>query len=206
MTAPLASRPFTPVTLAGEHVRLEPLAPHHADALWEVASDPALWTFTPTPIRSRDDFEVYLRTALAETDVGSTLAFATCSRSTGAVVGSTRFANYVPEHARVEIGWTWIARDWQRTAVNTEAKRLMLSHAFETLGVHRVELKTDARNLRSRAAIARLGAVEEGILRGHMRLPDGTRRDTVYFSILAPEWTAVRDDLDARLRRVASAP
>lgn len=201
-----ASAPLRPVALTGAHVRLEPLVPAHADALWEVARDPALWTLSTPPVRSRADFDAYLAQAWRDTEHGSTLTFATCSRSTGAVVGSTRFAAYAPEHARVEIGWTWIARGWQRTAVNTEAKLLMLAHAFETLGVERVELKTDALNARSRAAITRLGATEEGTLRHHMRTSDGRRRDTVYFSILAAEWPSVRAGLEARLAGGAAPP
>lgn len=192
---------LAPVTLAGEHVRLEPLAPAHADALWAVAQDPELWTLSTTVVRSRGDFDRYLAAAHAEQDAGRALAFATCSRSTGRPVGSTRLGNYAPEHGRIEIGWTWVGQPWQRTAVNTEAKRLMLAHAFETLGVRRVELKTDALNARSRAAIARLGATEEGVLRHHMVTSEGRVRDSVFFSILAGEWPAVRDRLDARLAR-----
>jgi RimJ/RimL family protein N-acetyltransferase len=132
---------------------------------------------------------------------GSALPFATIHSASGRPIGSTRFGNIVPEHKRVEIGWTWITPPFQRTAVNTEAKYLMLRYAFEELGCNRVELKTDALNARSRAAILRIGAKEEGTLRSHMVNADGTLRDTVYFSVIAPEWPQVAENLLAKLRR-----
>jgi RimJ/RimL family protein N-acetyltransferase len=146
----------------------------------------------------------YLDTALVARDVGTAVPFATVARETGEVIGSTRFGAIAPEHGRVELGWTWIARPWQRTAVNTEAKWLMLRHAFEVWGCTRVEFKTDGRNARSRAAILRLGATEEGVLRRHTRTAAGYLRDTVYFSILEDEWPAVSDRLQARLVRGAA--
>jgi RimJ/RimL family protein N-acetyltransferase len=127
------------------------------------------------------------------------VAWATVDRASGRAIGSTRFGDIEPDHGRVEIGWTWIAPAFQRTAVNTEAKLLQLTYAFETLGAGRVALKTDGRNERSQAAIARLGAVREGVLRRHTRLPDGFVRDTVYYSILADEWPAVKARLTERL-------
>jgi RimJ/RimL family protein N-acetyltransferase len=139
----------------------------------------------------------YLADALAPEFV----AWATVDAATGRAVGSTRFGDIAPEHGRVEIGWTWIAPSHQRTAVNTEAKLLQLTYAFEELGATRVALKTDGRNLRSQAAIERLGAVREGVLRRHIRMPDGFMRDTVYYSILADEWPSVKARLEARLAR-----
>ena len=189
---------MAPVTLRGAHVRLEPLSLGHLDALAAVALDPELWTWNPAPVRTRADLDAYVRRALADAEAGTALPFATVETASGAVVGSTRFGNFSAEHRRVEIGWTFVARPWQRTAVNTEAKLLMLAHAFDTLGVNRVEWKTDALNARSRAAILRLGATEEGTLRAHMDLGDRLR-DTVYFSVTAPEWPAVRDRLAGRL-------
>jgi RimJ/RimL family protein N-acetyltransferase len=141
----------------------------------------------------------YVETALAERARGASLPFAQVERAGGRVVGSTRLGSLEPRHRRAEIGWTWIAAPWQRTAINTEAKLLLLGHAFEALGCLRVELKTDARNARSRAAILRLGATEEGTLRRHMITEGGHVRDSVYFSILAEEWPRVRDALGARL-------
>ncbi len=190
-----------PVTLAGRHVQLVPLSEMHADALWEVARDPELWRWTVARMTQRADFDRYLARALAERDAGAALPFATIELATGTPVGSTRFANISRHDRRVEIGWTWVGRQWQRTAVNTETKLLMLRHAFETWESVRVELKTSAMNSVSRAAIARIGGVEEGTLRRHTRLDDGTWRDTVYFSILDHEWPAVRDRLEARLAR-----
>ncbi len=189
------------VTLAGRHVRLEPLSPEHVPALCEVGLDPELWRWTLTVIRTPEEMRAYVETALRERDEGRALPFATVDAESGRPIGSTRFGNVSMADGRVEIGWTWVARPWQRTPANTEAKYLMLRHAFETLGCVRVELKTDALNARSRAAILRVGAREEGVLRKHMRSQGGRMRDTVYFSILDDEWPAVRAGLEARLAR-----
>ena len=188
-----------PVSLEGRHVRLEPLASAHSDALWEQARHPGLWRWTVARITDRAGFDAYLARALDEAATGRSLPFATVERATGRPIGSTRFSNFSVHDRRVEIGWTWIGPDWQRTAVNTEAKLLMLRHAFEAWGCVRVELKTSAANLTSRRAIARIGGTEEGTLRRHTRLDDGTWRDTVYFSILDHEWPVVRDRLEERL-------
>jgi RimJ/RimL family protein N-acetyltransferase len=190
-----------PVTLAGRHVRLEPLSRAHLDALWEAAADPDLWRHTLTRIANREDLSAYVEAALADQARGTALPFATVDLASGRVAGSTRFANASPVDRRVEIGYTFVARPFQRTAVNTEAKLLMLRHAFDVWGCVRVELKTAARNARSRAAIRRLGAVEEGILRRHARMHDGTWRDTVFHAILDHEWPAVRARLEERLAR-----
>ena len=189
-----------PVTLSGRAVRLEPLTLAHVEALAEVALDPELWTWSPSPVGTRADLDRYIGAARAAQAAGAALPFATVDAASGTVVGSTRFGNWAPEHRRVEIGWTPFARPWQRTAVNTEAKWLMMRHAFEVLDCARVEWKTDARNARSRAAILRLGATEEGTLRSHMATAGG-RRDTVYFSVVADEWPAVGARLAARLAR-----
>ncbi|HSJ62809.1 MAG TPA: GNAT family protein [Gemmatimonadaceae bacterium] len=188
-----------PVTLEGAIVRLEPLAAEHLEDLIAIGLDPELWRFTTSRTATPDEMSAYVETALAERRAGVSLPFATVERATGRVVGSTRFGSIAPEHRRCEIGWTWIARTWQRTAVNTEAKYLMLRHAFEEWGCIRVELKTSARNERSRRAILRIGAREEGTLRQHMINADGSRRDTVYFSIIDREWPGVRARLEARL-------
>jgi len=196
-----APRGIAPVTLTGAAVRLEPLTMEHIDALTEVALDPELWRWSTARLASRDDVAAYVRSALDEAVRGEALPFATVALAEGRVVGSTRFAAWAPAHRRVEIGWTWIARPWQRSAVNSEAKLLMLRHAFGPLGCGRVELKTDALNARSRAAIARLGAKEEGVLRRHMVTETGRVRDTVYFSITEDEWPGVEHGLQARLAR-----
>lgn len=195
-----------PVTLEGEHVRLEPLTPAHHAALWEIASDRELWRWSTTDIRTADDLRRYLETALAEQAAGRALPFATIAKAAGHPVGSTRFGNIEPVHRRVEIGWTWIGNEWQRTAVNTEAKLLMLTHAFDTWGCVRVELKTDALNAPSRAAIARLGAKEEGTLRKHIITQTGRVRDTVVYGIVEEEWPAIRARLKARLSHATGGP
>ena len=192
---------LTPVVLEGQHVRLEPLTLSHLNALAAVGLDDDLWRWTPRQIRSRDDLAAYVQEALDGQACGEMLPFATVERASERVVGSTRFGNVALPHRRVEIGWTWVARPWQRTAVNTEAKLLMLRHAFGPLGCHRVELKTDALNERSRRAILRLGAVEEGTLRKHIVNASGRVRDTVYFSITDDEWPEVEAGLVARLEQ-----
>lgn len=192
---------LAPVTLEGRHVRLVPLSAEHVPALWEAGNDADIWRWTLSHPRSEADMARYVESALAKRDAGGALPFATLEAASGRVIGSTRFHNWEPPHPRVEIGYTWIARPWQRTAINTEAKYLMLRHAFETLGLLRVELRTDALNERSRAAILRLGATEEGTLRRHMINDSGRVRDTVYFSILDDEWPRVKERLEEKLAR-----
>jgi RimJ/RimL family protein N-acetyltransferase len=188
-----------PLTLAGRHVRLEPLDDTHFEGLAAIAFDDALWRLQMSPMRDRDDLRQYVAIARADQLRGSALPFATIDRASGRVIGSTRFGNIERTHRRVEIGWTWIARPWQRTAANTEAKLLMLTHAFETWACIRVELKTDVLNQQSRQAMLRIGAKEEGVLRSHVQAWNGRRRDTVYFSILDHEWPEVRAGLTAKL-------
>lgn len=190
-----------PVVLEGHDVRLEPLSLDHLEDLSKVAFDPDIWTWTSERALDRDELRAYLDRALAARKTGSVLPFATIARAVGQAVGSTRFAGWDPNHRHVEIGWTWIGRDWQRTAINTEAKYLMLTHAFETLGCVRVELRTDVRNERSRAAILRIGAKEEGVLRKQMITSAGRPRDNIYFSILDEEWPAVKSRLESRMAR-----
>jgi len=189
------------VVLEGRHVRLEPLTLGHCGGLCEVGLDAELWRWIPTPVRTAEEMTEYVETALTEQESGVALPFALIERATGRVIGSTRYANIERTHHRVEIGWTWVARAWQRTAVNTEAKYLLLQQAFETLGCMRVELKTDSLNAKSRAAILRIGAKEEGIFRNHMITSSGRIRHTVYFSILDSEWPEVKARLEERLGR-----
>jgi RimJ/RimL family protein N-acetyltransferase len=187
------------VMLEGRHVRLEPLSKGHLAGLAEVGLDEELWRWIPTAVRTREEMTAYLDTALNEQERGTSLPFAIIEKAAGRVIGSTRFANIDRTHHRVEIGWTWVARRWQRTAMNTEAKYLLLRHAFETLGCMRVELKTDSLNERSRAAIVRIGAREEGIFRNHMITASGRIRHSVYFSIIDSEWPAVKARLETML-------
>jgi N-acetyltransferase len=190
---------LTPVTLEGRHVRLEPLAQTHHAALCTVGLDPELWELIPYRVATSEDMAAYIQTALNLQAAGTALPFATVHAPSGQVIGSTRFMNIDLANRRVEIGATWIAAPWRRTAVNTEAKYLMLRHAFETLGCIRVELKTDALNQRSRNAIRRIGATEEGTLRHHMITWSGRLRDSVYFSVLDSEWPRVKRDLEQKL-------
>ena len=187
------------VTLSGDRVRLEPIEERHRDDLLAAAAqDPATFRYTVGQLwKGALVWPDYLADALRPEFV----AWATVDLASGRAIGSTRFGDIEPEHGRVEIGWTWIAPSHQRTAVNTEAKLLQLTYAFDELGATRVALKTDARNERSQRAIERIGGVREGVLRRHHRLPDGFIRDTVYYSILSDEWPGVRERLRAMLAR-----
>jgi len=189
----------TPVVLEGRHVRLEPLAKEHLAELARVGLDEELWRWIPVPVRTMEELAGYIETALEEQKRGVSLPFAQIEKATGRAIGSTRYGNIDRTHHRVEIGWTWVAREWQRSAVNTEAKYLLLRHAFETLGCIRVELKTDSLNEKSRAAILRIGAKEEGIFRNHMITSTGRLRHSVYFSIVDSEWPAVKARLESLL-------
>jgi len=193
---------ISPFSLEGRHVRLEPLRLEHASVWWEIAKDHLadLFQWIPYRLQSLEDFEKFNRQVLDEQARGLTVPFATVERSSNAVVGTTRFMNMDLANRKVEIGSTWIAPPWQRTMVNTEAKYLMLCHAFEVWKCLRVELKTDALNQRSRQAILRLGAKEEGTLRKHMLTHDGRQRDSVYFSILDTEWREIKSRLESKLR------
>jgi RimJ/RimL family protein N-acetyltransferase len=187
--------------LEGKVVLLEPLRREHTPLLWKAAKDHLgdIFRWIPYAMRTAEDFQNGVDKILQEQAQGLSVAFAIIERGSGRVIGSTRFMNMDLANRRVEIGSTWIAPDWQRTAVNTEAKYLMLCHAFERWGCLRVELKTDSLNQKSRNAILRLGAKEEGTLRQHMVTWDGRRRDSVYFSILDTEWPEVKRKLETKL-------
>ena len=188
---------WTATTLEGELVRLEPLARAHEDDLWEASRDPAAWRWLSiVQPQTKAELHEWLEAALA----GDDLAFATVLRSSGRAVGSTRFLAWRPEHRCVEIGWTWLAPSEWGTGANVEAKLLQLEHAFERLGCRRVELKTDALNERSRAALAALPAQFEGIHRKHMLVRGGENRDSAWYSVLDEEWPEVRENLRRRLR------
>ena len=191
-----------PVTLTGRWVRLVPLLLEQVPELARAGADPEIWTYMRT---GQPKGEAGMRAAvqflLDEQREGLVLAFSQQLLDGGALVGMTRYLDINRSDASVEIGGTWLNPRYRRTPVNTESKRLLLAHAFDEEGVHRVQLKTDLRNLRSQRAIERIGAQREGVLREHLRLPDGTMRSSVYYSILASEWPAVRDRLDAFLAR-----
>jgi len=190
-----------PLTLEGSVVRLEPVRREHAQLFWDVAKNDRedIFRWIPYSMKTPDDFRRLINKAFNEQERGESVAFATVERSSGQTIGSTRFMNIDRVNRRVEIGSTWIAPPWQRTAVNTEAKYLMLRHAFEVWQCMRVELKTDALNQKSRHAILRIGAKEEGTLRRHLITWTGRVRDTVYFSILDSEWPEVKARLENRL-------
>jgi RimJ/RimL family protein N-acetyltransferase len=191
-----------PVLLEGRRVRLEPLETRHTAALYEAGRDPEIfkWFLTP-PLGSLADTERWVADALNAQASGGEVSFVTVQLGDRRVVGSTRYLDLRRPHRTLEIGSTWLAREARRTAVNTEAKYLMLRHAFEALGAVRVQLKTDRRNEPSRRAIARLGAVEEGMLRKYQTCFDGYVRDTVMFSITDGEWGAVKLRLEAMMER-----
>ncbi len=188
-----------PVTLSTDRLTLRPLSLADVPALGQAASDGALWEKTTTTVPQADGFEGYVRKALDLQAAGLALPFATVVNDGNRVVGSTRYMNIDAVNRRVEIGTTWIAKSWQRTFVNTHAKFLMLRYAFEVLGCIAVEIRTHSRNDQSRAAIERLGARLDGILRRHMIMPDGHIRDTAVYSILPDEWPEVKARLEQRL-------
>ena len=192
-----------PIVLEGRHVRLEPMARERAEtiatALARAAADGDMWeskvTYIPTPEKAT----AYVEQALVELDAGLSLPFSTIDRASGKTIGSTRYMNIEAPHRRLEIGTTWIGKSFQRTALNTEAKYLMLKHAFETLRCIAVDLRTHEKNLQSRTAIERLGATLDGLLRNHRIMPDGSLRNTATYSITDGEWPDVKARLEARL-------
>ncbi|KOV16895.1 MULTISPECIES: GNAT family N-acetyltransferase [Streptomyces] len=187
--------------LLGEKVRLEPLAHRHHDGLCEAVRDGSLWELPVTIVPHPDGIRAFIEDALAARAAGTQIPYATVDPATGAVVGSTRLMAISAQFRRLEIGFTFLGASRQGTGLNTEAKLLMLTHAFEDLGMNRVELLTDVRNARSRAAIAGLGATQEGVLRHHMVMRDGHIRDTAVYSIIRPEWPHAKALLTDRLLR-----
>jgi RimJ/RimL family protein N-acetyltransferase len=192
-----------PITLEGSVVRLEPLRHEHAGLFWDIAKNDLdeIFRWIPYSMKTPRDVDRLIDKAFEEQERGESIVFATVERQSGRTIGSTRFMNIDFANRCVEIGSTWIAPAWQRTGVNTEAKYLMLRHAFEVWNCMRVELKTDALNQKSRNAILRIGAKEEGTLRRHLITWSGRVRDTVYFSILDDEWGGVKARLEAMRAR-----
>lgn len=190
---------FEPAVLEGKHVRLEPLTMAHLPRLVEIGLQDDIFRWYAQPIRTPEDMKTLIATALEEQTAGKSLPFATIARSTGLAVGSTRFMTIDRPNRSLEIGYTWIAPPWQRTIINTEAKYLMLGCAFDSWGCNRVGLKTDSLNERSRRAIARIGAKEEGTLRNHMVTASGRLRHSVYFSVTREEWPEVKAALEEKL-------
>lgn len=189
-----------PLTLQGQHVKLAPIAMHHVDALFEIGQSKQDWAYLPiTAFSQRAEAEHWVQQALALAEQGQHITFALIDPTTERLLGSTRYLNIRARDHGLEIGYTWLAPEAQRTAVNSETKYLLLRHAFESLDAYRVELKTDLRNLRSQRAIERLGARKEGILRRHMVTQGGYIRDSVLYSIVDQDWPAVRARLEAIL-------
>jgi RimJ/RimL family protein N-acetyltransferase len=191
---------LTPVILEGERVRLTPMSHAHLDDLFDAQSED-VWQYLPVVVRTRDDMRAVIDHCCQAAERGDGLAFAIIDKLAGRAVGATGYWNLDPPHPRVEIGFTWLGTSWQRTSLNTECKLLLMRHAFTVMGCERVELKTDARNQRSQAAIERLGATREGTLRKHMLTRDGFIRDSVYFSVIREEWPRVEAHLQQLLRR-----
>ncbi|HEY2916610.1 MAG TPA: GNAT family protein [Candidatus Limnocylindrales bacterium] len=197
----MADRWVQPVTLEGRRVRLEPLAEHHLDGLVEVGLNPTIWRWTTAQPADRAGMEAWLEAALAARAAGTDEPFATIEVATGRPIGSTRYMAIVPEHRRLEIGWTWVAPAWQRTGANREAKYLQLRHAFEVLGANRVEFKTDSLNEKANPGLLGIGATFEGTFRNHMIMPGGRLRHSNYYSVIVDEWPRVRAALEADLAR-----
>jgi N-acetyltransferase len=196
---------FAPVVLEGRWVRLEPLALRHVDGLVAAAADPAIWTWYHAPYDTPARVRAFVDEALRLQEQGAALPFVQVERGGGTVAGSTRFLSIERAHRRAEIGFTWLNPRWQRTPINTEAKFLLLRHAFEALDLIRVEFKTDSLNDRSRQALTRIGATEEGVFRNHMLVHGGRIRHSVYFSITREEWPRVKARLEALLARQSGA-
>lgn len=188
-----------PTTLAGRLVHLKPMCQEHTLGLWEAGDNPDIWEWNIDPVTSMEGMQRYVESALESQNEGKALPFIIFENKSQKIIGSTRYGNIEPKHKRLEIGWTWLNPAWWRTPINTECKYLLLSYAFETLGCIRVELKTDALNQRSRNAMLRIGAKEEGTLRRHMLGSTGRVRDSVYFSILVEEWPEVKLYLEHKL-------
>ncbi len=190
---------MTPV-LDGVKVRLEPMRAQHLDALAEVAFDDRIWRYMTTWVKTREDLRAWVEWALAMETGGTTLPWVTILKEENRVVGATRFADLDRRHGTVELGYTWLAPEFHGAGLNPEAKLLQLAYGFETLGLRRVGLKTHHENVQSQAAMRKLGAVEEGTLRNHYVMPDGSQRHSVWFSITREEWPRVKAGLEARVR------
>jgi len=188
-----------PITLEGQHVRLEPLSLAHHAQLCKIGLDEELWRWVVRPVRKPEEMRAYIEEALQAQAAGTALPFATIEKASGRAIGSARFGNIDRVNRHVEIGWTWLGLKWQRTAANTEAKYLMLRHAFEQWGCIRVEFKTDSLNEPSRQALLRIGAKEEGIFRNHMITSTGRLRHSVYYSIIDSEWPKLKTHLEKKL-------
>jgi RimJ/RimL family protein N-acetyltransferase len=195
------SRWVQPLTLGGRLVRLEPLSLDHLDDLARVAFEGDLWRWTVVQPTDEAGLRAWIEVAVAAADAGLEQPFATVDQATGRAIGSTRFMSIVPDHKRLEIGWTWLALDHQRTGANREAKLLQMTHAFEVLGANRVEFKTDSLNTKANPGLLGIGATYEGTFRNHMIMPGGRLRHSTYYSVIKDEWPDVKARLEAKLAR-----
>ena len=197
----MKTRWIQPVTLTGAHVVLEPLSLEHLDGIKEAVLDGELWKLWFTSIPSPETAETYIRSALELRENAGWMAFVVREKATNKIIGSTRYCNVNEVNQRLEIGYTWYAESYQRSAVNTECKYLLLTHAFEKLDAIAVEFRTHWHNHKSRAAIARLGAKQDGVLRNHTKSANGVYRDTVVFSIINLEWPVVKQSLEYKMSK-----
>jgi RimJ/RimL family protein N-acetyltransferase len=195
----MAERWVELVTLAGSIVRLEPLSLDHLEGLAEVAFDESIWRWTVVQPTDINGLRAWVEAAVSQRESGTEMPFATVDVATGRPIGSTRFMSIVPEHRRLEIGWTWVAPAWQRKGANQEAKYLQLRHAFEELGANRVEFKTDSLNEKANPALLSIGATFEGTFRNHMIMPGGRLRHSNYYSVTREEWPDRKSNLESRI-------
>lgn len=187
-----------PPTLENTRALLKPLTEEDFDGLITIGLEPSLWKLSLNKIETRDDLLNYLQTAIRQRELSQSLPFTILDKETGQIAGCTRYGNIVFEHKRLEIGWTWLGVEYQKTGLNRACKYELLRYAFEELGMLRVELKTDALNLNSRQAMMKMGASEEGILRKHLITEGGRHRDSVYYSIIADEWPQIKERVFAQ--------
>ncbi len=190
-----------PVVLKGKRVRLEPMTLEHLPAMLELAADVDLWRWIPWPMKTESALRAFMNAVLAQQQAGTAMPWVTRELATEKIVGCTRFSDIQPEHKTLELGGTVLLRQYQGTGLNVEAKYLQLRHAFEAMGAMRVSLKTHHENLRSQAAMRAMGAKEEGTFRNHMRMPDGSIRHSVWFSVIREEWPQTKARLEARMAR-----
>lgn len=195
-----ASMLIAPVTLDGSRVRLEPIGMEHLPALAEVAFHPDIWQWMNDRMETEDDLRRFIQAALDASAAGTAMVWVTRSKADGKIAGSTRFADIQTGHRTLELGWTWLHPSYQRSGINVEAKYLQLRHAFETMGIRRVALKTHHQNIQSQTAILALGAKHEGIFRNHVIRPDGSTRHSYWYSIIAEEWPEVKLRLEKRMQ------
>jgi RimJ/RimL family protein N-acetyltransferase len=186
-----------PAVLENDHVRLQPVTEADREGLWAVAMDPDIWRYFVSAVANDEDFKLFFDTCLADQAAGRRVVFVVTDKASGRIAGSMSFGNMAEADARLEIGWSWLGRDFRGEGINRHAKYLLLAHAFERLGAERVEFKTDILNEQARHGLRNIGAVEEGTLRSFNYMPGGRRRDAIFYSVLRAEWPSVKEHLTA---------